>query len=106
MRRVKPLAFPLDPLVLDPSAIASFIRAARTQSGLTLEEAALTTGVAKSTMQAVETQPHKVAFATVLHVAKELGVAILAVPAEQREVVRRMAQHIQDAEPGSTYRSA
>ena len=106
MRRVKPLAFPLDPLVLDPGTLASFIRAARTQSGLTLEEAALTTGVAKSTMQSIETRPDNVAFATVLHVAKELGVAIFAVPAEQREVVRRMAQHAQDAEPGNTSCSA
>ncbi len=102
MRRVKPLAFPEDPLVAEATTIASFIRAARTQSGLTLEEAALTIGIAKSTMQSVETQPHRVAFATVLQVAKELGVSIFAVPAEQRESVRNLVRNAQDAEPSST----
>lgn len=73
MRRVKPLEFPCSPLVVEARNLASFIRAARTQSGLTLEDAALATGIAKSTMQSIETDPSKVAFDTVLRVARALG---------------------------------
>ena len=93
MRRVKPQTFPEDPLVSEATVIENFIRASRTQSGMTLEEAALTIGIAKSTMQAIETHPHQVAFATVLKVAKEMGVSVFAVPAEQREVVRKMIKN-------------
>lgn len=89
MRRVKPLVFPADPLVGDARVLANFIRAARTQSGITLEEAALVTGIAKSTMQKLENDPATVGLATVLEVARQLGVALFAVPAEQREIVRR-----------------
>ncbi|WP_374246749.1 helix-turn-helix domain-containing protein [Zoogloea sp.] len=90
MRRVTPKAFPDEPLLQDAAAVAEFIRAARTQGGLTLEEAALITGIAKSTMQKLETTPGSVGFATVLHVARELGVSLFAFPAEQRERVRRL----------------
>lgn len=94
MRRVKAIDFPDDPLLQEVRNLASFIRAARTQSGLTLEEAALATGVAKSTMQSIETNPAKVAFETIIYVAREMGVSIFAFPAEQREVVRKLTQNL------------
>lgn len=90
MRRVKPQDFPADPLVGDSQALARFIRAARTQSSMTLEEAALVTGIAKSTMQKLENDPSTVGLTLVLEVARQLGVSIFAVPAEQREIVRRL----------------
>lgn len=94
MRRVKAIDFPDDPLLQEVRNLASFIRAARTQSGLTLEEAALATGVAKSAMQAIETNPSKVAFETLLFVARQLGVSIFAYPSEQTEVVRKLTQNL------------
>ncbi len=97
MRRVIPRAFPPDNLVGEPTTVANFIRAARTQSGLTLEDAALATGVAKSTLQKIETDPSTVSFAIVLEVARQLGVTLFAVPAERREIVRRMIAHLPDS---------
>lgn len=94
MRRVKALDFPDDPLLQEVRNLASFIRAARTQSGLTLEEAALATGVAKSTMQSIETNPSKVAFETLLYAARQLGVSIFAFPSEQKEMVRKLTQNL------------
>lgn len=94
MRRVRALDFPDDPLLQEVRNLASFIRAARTQSGLTLEEAALATGVAKSTMQSIETKPSKVAFETLLYVARQLGVSIFAFPSEQQEMVRKLTQNL------------
>lgn len=100
MRTVKPKAFPEEPLVIDPSVLAAFVRAARTQSNFTLENAAIATGVAKSTMQSIETHPDNVAFATVLRVARELGVSLVAIPAEQREVVRKLIKNLNRPQPG------
>ena len=97
MRRVTSRAFPSDNLVGEPATLARFIRAARTQSGLTLEYAALVIGVAKSTLQKIETNPATVSFAIVLEVARQLGVTLFAVPAEQREAVRRMIARLPDA---------
>ncbi len=99
MRRVTPRAFPQDNLVVAPSTLASFIRAARTQSGLTLEDAALSIGVAKSTLQKIETNPATVSFAIVLEVARQLGVTLFAVPVQQREIVRRMIAACPSASP-------
>jgi transcriptional regulator with XRE-family HTH domain len=98
MRRVIPKPFPVDQVLSDAHAIAMFIRAARTQSGLTLEDAALLTGIAKSTMQINESDPSTVGFATVLRVARELGVSQFAFPSEQQELVRRITNRPQ---PGS-----
>ncbi len=94
MRRVKAQPFPADPLIGDAHALAHFIRASRTQSGITLEEAALATGIAKSTMQKLETDPSTVSLAIVVEVARQLGVALFAVPAEQREIVRRQINRL------------
>lgn len=99
MRRVTPRVFPPDNLVGEPTALSSFIRAARTQSGLTLEDAALVTGVAKSTLQKIETNPATVSFAIVLEVARQLGVTLFAVPVQQREIVRRMIAACPSASP-------
>jgi len=94
MRRVKALDFPADNLLQDVCILGRFVRAARTQSGLTLEEASLATGIAKSTMQLIETDPSKVAFDTVLRVSRELGISLFAFPAEQQAIVRKMAKSL------------
>ena len=100
MRRVRPQSFPTEPVLPDARTIAMFIRAARTQSGLTIEDAALLTGIAKSTMQIIESDPSTVGFATVLRVARELGVSLFAFPSEQQELVRRITDGLQSTKPG------
>lgn len=90
MRRIIPKAFPTDPILAAPTDLGAFIRAARTQSGLTLEDAALSVGVAKQTMQNIETNPASVSFGLVLEVARALGVTLFAFPAQQQEQVRRL----------------
>lgn len=92
MRRVVPKEFPSDPVLHTGSELGAYIRAARTQSGMTLEYAALAVGIAKQTMQDIETHPETVAFGTVLMVARELGVSLLAVPSERVGPTRRLIE--------------
>lgn len=92
MRRVVPTPFPSDPLVLDAASFGAAVRAGRTNAGMTLAEAAVTVGVAKQTLSDLETAKGSVGVATALRIARELGVAIFAVPAAEREPVRRAIQ--------------
>lgn len=102
MRRVTARAFPKNNLVEDARDLASFIRAARTQSDLTLEQAAMAVGVAKSTLQKLETDPTTVSLGIALQVARELGVSLFAVPSEQREILRKLIARLpNDALPGA-----
>jgi len=89
MRRVVPTQFPTDPSIFDAEAIGAMIRAARTGLGMTLADAAVTVGVSKQTLADLETAKASVGLAIALKVAKELGVAVFAVPAGEREPVRR-----------------
>ncbi len=89
MRRVVATPFPDDPLTPDSKAFGCFVRAARTHSGMTLEDAALAVGVAKQTLQDLETGKPTVGLGLALKVAQALGVALFAVPAEDRERSRR-----------------
>jgi transcriptional regulator with XRE-family HTH domain len=92
MRRVTTRAFPADPVLTLAADLGAFIRAARTQSGMTLEDASLSVGVAKQTMQNIETNPASVSFGVVLDVARALGVSLFAFPAQQQEQVRRLVR--------------
>ena len=89
MRRVRPIQFPHDPLVTDAVALGVAIRAARSHSGLTLSEAAVSLGISKQTLSNLETGKGSVGLDTVLRAARELGVSLFAVPAAEREPVRR-----------------
>ena len=92
MRRVCPTPFPTDPLVTDAGALGVAIRAARSNLGLTLSDAAISLGISKQTLSDLETGKGSVGLATVLRAARELGVSIFAVPAAEREPVRRAIQ--------------
>lgn len=85
MRRVLPLNFPKDPLIAQATDLGAYVRAARTQSGLTLEEAALSIGVSRQTMVNIEKNSGSVSFAVILQAARALGVVLFAQPAENRE---------------------
>lgn len=89
MRRVIPIPFPQDPLVSDAAELGMAIRAARCASGMTLVDAAVTLGLSKQTLSDLEKAKGSVGVVTALRVARELGVAIFAVPAADRELVRR-----------------
>jgi DNA-binding XRE family transcriptional regulator len=89
MRRVVATAFPDDPHLPDSEAFGRFVRAARTRSGMTLEDAALAVGVAKQTLQDAETGKPTVGLGLALKIAQALGVALFAVPAEEKERSRR-----------------
>ena len=89
MRRVLPISFPPNPFVADAGALGRAIRAARCNAGMTLVDAAMTVGVSKQTLSDLETAKASVGVGTALRVARELGVAVFAVPAAEREPVKR-----------------
>lgn len=80
MRRVVAQPFPEQMLLEAPEHLAASIRAARTQSGFTLVEAALANGISTQTMQRLETDPTAVGFGVLLRVTRMLGVSLFAVP--------------------------
>lgn len=88
-RRVVPIDFPADPLLRSPQDFGTAVRAARTGRGLSLEQAALLVGVAKQTLQDLELGTASVGLALALRVARELGVAVFAVPAARGAAAAR-----------------
>jgi transcriptional regulator with XRE-family HTH domain len=88
MKRVVPRDFPADPLVRGSADLGAALRSARTRSGLTLADTALSLGIAKQTLNDLERGKPTVALGTALHVAAELGVSLFMAPAEVRERVR------------------
>lgn len=98
MRRVVPTPFPSDPLVNDATTFGAAIRAARTATGMTLADAAMTLGISKQTLSDLEKATASVGLSIALRVARDLGVAVFAARAADREPVRRM---IINARPGS-----
>lgn len=95
MRRVVAASPPADPAVVDAKAFGAMVRAARTHSGMTLEDAALSIGIAKQTLANLETGKSAVGLETALRAAHQFGVAIFAVPASQREPARNAIAAIQ-----------
>ena len=89
MRRVTPIPTPNDPLVADTTAFGAAVRAARTAAGLSIADAAAMLGIAKQTLSDLETARTSVGLSTALAAARELGVAVFAVPAAEREPARR-----------------
>jgi DNA-binding XRE family transcriptional regulator len=76
MKRVVKTAFPGNPQVLSPETLGTAIRACRTEQGLTIEQAALTIGVAKQTLSDIEAGKPTVGLGIALRVAAELGVSV------------------------------
>jgi DNA-binding XRE family transcriptional regulator len=89
MRTVVASSAPADPLILDAHSLGAAIRHARTSAGITLADAALAIGVSRQTMVNIEAGQGAVALPTVLLAARELGVALLAVPGAEKERARR-----------------
>lgn len=89
MRRVVPIPPPTDPAVTDATAFGEAIRAARTHVGMPLADLALTLGISKQTLSDLETARASVGLATALRVARELGIGVFALFADEREPFRR-----------------
>jgi transcriptional regulator with XRE-family HTH domain len=90
MKRVIPTPFPLDPFFSDARVLGAAVRAARTAAGLTVEDAALSIGVAKQTLSDLEAGKESVGLGLVLRITRDVGVALFVAPATQRERIRRM----------------
>lgn len=92
-RRVVPAPFPTDPQLTTPDALGAAIRAARTASGLTLEEAALAVSIAKQTLGDLEAGKPSVGLGIALRVAKALGVSLFIAPAgDAGTIVQRIRE--------------
>lgn len=94
MRTVTPKPFPSDPELRHSKQLGDAVRAARTQAGLTLADAALTLGIAKQTLSDLELGKPSVGLGLALEIAAGLGVALFVVPASAREQTRMRLENI------------
>jgi transcriptional regulator with XRE-family HTH domain len=90
MKRVVKVPFPPDPLVADLGMLGTAIRAMRTEQGMTIQEAAMTIGIAKQTLSDIEAGKPTVGFCMVLKVAGELGVSLFIAPTRNRERIQSL----------------
>lgn len=90
MKRVVKVPFPSDPLIAAPRTLGTAIRAMRTEQGLTIEEAAMTIGIAKQTLSDIEAGKPTVGLGIVLKVAGELGVSLFVAPTRDRDRIQNL----------------
>ncbi len=76
MRKLSVTPFPNHSAVACPEDVGVLVRAVRTTTGMTLEEAALTLQVAKQTLQNLEKGKGTVSLALVFKVLKGLGIRL------------------------------
>jgi transcriptional regulator with XRE-family HTH domain len=88
MKRVIAQAFP-DPLIKAAADLGQAIRAARTQSGLRLQDAALALGMAVQTLVDIEAGAPGVSLGKILQAAHGLGVDLFVVPRSHRDLAER-----------------
>ncbi len=89
-RRVVPTAFPTAPQLRTCDELGAAVRAARTASGLTLEEAALAVSIAKQTLGDLEAGKPTVSLGIALRVAQALGVSLFIAPAGEAEQIAQL----------------
>lgn len=75
-KTVTPLPLPAAQVMLDAETLGRFIRAARTQSGMGIHEAAAFCCVAVSTMSKLERANGDVRLSSILQVCRMLGVTL------------------------------
>ncbi len=80
MRRVIPLPFPTDPTISSPAQLGAVLRAARTQAAMSLEDLALTLGIAKQTLQDLERGTGTVSLSIAFAALAGLGIELQRVP--------------------------
>jgi|GEM_PF-512143 len=89
MKRVVPKPFPPDPHIGSLEQLGQCLKAARTQAGLRLNDAALALGVAVQTLVDIEAGRPSVTLGKLMTVAQGLGVDLFALPRGHRELARR-----------------
>ena len=94
MRTVTQKPFPTNLELRSSKQLGVAVRAARTQTGLTLADAAMTLGVAKQTLSDLELGKPSVGLGLALEIAAGLGVALFMVPASAREQTRMRLMNI------------
>lgn len=75
-KTVTPLPVPEPQQLLDATTLGKFVRARRTQAGMTIHEAAAFCGVAVGTMSKLETAGGDVKLSSILTVCSMLGITI------------------------------
>ncbi|WP_341237717.1 helix-turn-helix domain-containing protein [uncultured Limnobacter sp.] len=78
MKKVNPTPSPSSSSPCDPASLGLFIKAARTQQGLTIEQAAALSGVSLGTFVAAENKTATLKLATVFKILNSLGVQLRA----------------------------
>ena len=89
MKVVKAKPFPSNPELRASKQLGDAVRSARTRSGLTIADAAMSIGIAKQTLSDLELGKPTVSLGNALKIAEQLGVALFMVPSERREQVKR-----------------
>jgi transcriptional regulator with XRE-family HTH domain len=92
MKRVTPQAFSAEPQIGDAAHLGAAIRAARTTSGLSIDSAALSLGVSRNTLRALEHGAPTIALGTALRIATQLGIALFFSETAHSERIRRLIQ--------------
>lgn len=82
-KTVIPLPLPEPQQLIDAATLGKFVRARRTQSGMTIHEAAAFCGVAVGTMSKLETVSGDVKLSSILTVCSMLGITITIEAKEQ-----------------------
>ncbi len=88
MKRVTPRPFP-QPLISAATDLGHAIRAARTQAGFRLQDAALALGMAVQTLVDIEAGAPGVSLGKILQAAQGLGVDLFVVPRSRRDLAER-----------------
>lgn len=73
---IKKTPIPKPQPLIDAETLGAFVRASRTQSGMTIHEAAAFCGVAVGTMQKIERASGDVKLSSILTVCKMLGISL------------------------------
>lgn len=89
MPKIVAKPFPQQKQLIDPMTLGEAVRSVRTQSGLSIEQAALVIGVAKQTLSDVEAGKPTVGLGLALKIANELGVSIFVAPKTEQDRINR-----------------
>lgn len=101
MKRVVKKPFPSDLEIVTPAQLGQAIQAARTQSGLTQEQAALFCNMSKQTYIGIEQGKEGTAIGSILEVAKNMGVALFVIPSRQREKLKKQLSSLMVTSDGA-----
>jgi len=75
-KNIKPISAPVQVGPLDAETLGKFVRARRTQSGMSMHEAAAFCGVAVDTLNKIENAKGDVNLSSILTVCRMLGISL------------------------------